>query len=128
MISLELIGLRQESYEIGSEENAEQYNIWLPEPVFPGFRACTTQLFWRLNDLSMAILEALIMSLDLNEQESTAIKKLHAGHNNQLRLLHYPPIPNEMLKQDGLTRLGEHADWRYVTTCLLHQLFLRTCD
>ena len=102
----------QESYEIGSEENAEQYNIWLPESVFPGFRTFTTQLFWRLSETSMAILDALIMSLGLNVQEAAEIRKLHSGHNNQLRLLHYPPLSGEMLNRTDLTRLGEHTDWR----------------
>ena len=60
----------------------------------------------------MAILDALIMSLDLDDQEAANIRRLHSGHNNQLRLLHYPPIPREMLGRTDLTRLGEHTDRR----------------
>ena len=105
----------QESYEVGSEENLEQYNIWLPEAVLPGFRDFTTQLFWRLNETSMAILDTLIMSLKLSEEEGAYVRKLHSGHNNQLRLLHYPPVPRDLLENRTQSRLGAHTDWRYVT-------------
>lgn len=102
----------QESYEVGSEENKVQYNIWLPEDVLPGFRSFTTELFWELNKTSNAILEALIMSLDLTDSEADSVRALHRGHDNQLRLLHYPAISSEMLKQKDVGRLGAHSDWR----------------
>ncbi|OCL06357.1 putative leucoanthocyanidin dioxygenase [Glonium stellatum] len=105
----------KESYEIGSEENSVQYNIWLPEEVFPGFRHFTTQFFWELNKTANAILEALIMSLDLTEEEAHSIRALHTGHDNQLRLLHYPPIASEMLKDKDMSRLGAHTDWSTFT-------------
>ena len=60
----------------------------------------------------MAILEALMLSIGLSEQEAVTLRELHSGHNNQLRLSHYPPVPKEMSKIDYLTRLGEHSDLR----------------
>jgi isopenicillin N synthase-like dioxygenase len=89
-----------------------QYNIWLPEDVFPGFRQFTTKLFWDLNKTANAILDAFIMSLDLTEKEADSVRALHTGHDNQLRLLHYPPISSEMLKDKDIGRLGAHTDWR----------------
>jgi isopenicillin N synthase-like dioxygenase len=101
----------KESYEIGSEANAVQYNIWLPEHVLPGFRRFTTDLFWELHKTAQALLDALIMSLELTQKEAEGIRSLLTGHENQLRLLHYPPVPNTT--QD-FSRLGSHTDWRYV--------------
>ncbi|KAH8701528.1 putative leucoanthocyanidin dioxygenase [Talaromyces proteolyticus] len=106
----------KESYEIGSEENRIQYNIWLPEDVFPGFRHFTIELFWTLNKTTNAILDALIMSLNLSEQEANSVRALHTGHDNQLRLLHYPSISGEMLaKEKDIGRLGAHTDWSTFT-------------
>lgn len=107
--------LIQESYEIGSEENKIQYNIWLPEDVLPGFRSFMMEFYWTVNKAASAILEAIIMSLNLTEEEAESVRKLHTGHDNQLRLLHYPPISPEMLKNEDVGRLGAHTDFRYTT-------------
>ena len=109
----------QESFEVGSEENLEQYNIWLPDDVLPGFRPFATDLFWKLYKTSMAILDAFIMSIDLNQQEAESLRKLHSGHNNQVRFLHYPPIPTEAFANKDLSRFFAHTDWRFVCTSIL---------
>lgn len=105
----------KESYEIGSEENRVQYNIWLPEDTLPGFRHFIIGLFWELNKTAQLILEALIESLNLPNAEANAVRALHTGHDNQLRLLHYPPITDAMIGHENLGRLGAHTDWRFVT-------------
>ncbi|PVH90423.1 putative leucoanthocyanidin dioxygenase, partial [Periconia macrospinosa] len=105
----------KESYEIGSEQNRVQYNIWLPENILPGFRDLTTRLFWELNKTSQLILEALIESLRLPDAEANAVRALHSGHDNQLRLLHYPPIVDAMIDDESIGRLGAHTDWSTFT-------------
>jgi isopenicillin N synthase-like dioxygenase len=102
----------KESYEIGSHDNKVEYNIWLPEGVFPGFREWSLGLYWELQKTAMAILEALIMSLDLEAGEQESVRRLFSGHDNQLRLLHYPPVERGHLNiaTDG-HRLGAHTDW-----------------
>ncbi|KAJ8069313.1 hypothetical protein OCU04_002970 [Sclerotinia nivalis] len=105
----------KESYEIGSEDNSAQYNIWLPEEILPGFRNDTLKLYWMLNNTANAILDALIMSLGLTESEAENIRNLHNGHENQLRFLHYPPISSEMLGNTNIGRLGAHTDWGLFT-------------
>lgn len=102
----------KESYEIGSDENKVNYNIWLPEDVFPGFRAWGLKFYWELHRTAMAILEALMMSLELDESEKDKLRALHTGHDHQLRLLHYPPIDEARLKDQYASRLGAHTDWR----------------
>ncbi|KAF2785925.1 putative leucoanthocyanidin dioxygenase [Melanomma pulvis-pyrius CBS 109.77] len=105
----------KESYEIGSEENKIQYNIWLPEEVFPGFREFTTKFYWELNKTAMFILDALILSLEFTEDEANNVRALHSGHDNQLRLLHYPPIESGRLEDQYASRLGAHTDWSAFT-------------
>lgn len=102
----------KESYEIGSEKNRVQYNIWLPEETLPGFRDFTTHLFWELNKTAQLILDALIEALGLPDSEAKAVRALHTGHDNQLRLLHYPPITDAMIGDKSVGRLGAHTDWR----------------
>ena len=60
----------------------------------------------------MAILEALILGLELSEGEAGYLRSIHSGHNNQLRLLHYPSISPEVLENKNMSRLGEHKDVR----------------
>lgn len=53
----------KESYEIGSDDNKINYNIWLSHDMFPGFRAWALGFYWELRKTAMAILKALMMSL-----------------------------------------------------------------
>ena len=75
-----------------------------------------TKFYWELNKSAMSILEALISSIDLTEDEASNVRKLHTGHDNQLRLLHYPPIADDRLNDKRASRLGAHTDWRYILT------------
>ena len=99
----------QETYEIGSDENLEQYNIWLPEDVLPGFRSFSLELYWKLHETAGALLNALIASLGLSKAEANYVKGLYSGHDNQLRYLHYPEVERNV-EQDR-SRLGAHCDW-----------------
>lgn len=89
-----------------------QYNIWLPENTLPGFRGFMTDFFWELHRFSSTILQCLALGLGLEDAEIETWRKLHTGHDDQLRLLHYPPIAPEILKRGNLGRLGSHTDWR----------------
>ena len=103
-ISISLIWLNgrrlliQESYEIGSEDNSSQQNIWLPEDVLPGFRSFMNKFYWHLEKCARRILEAISLALNLTPADKDYLFDLHSGHNNQLRLLHYPPISTEKLR------------------------------
>ncbi|RDL37695.1 Clavaminate synthase-like protein [Venustampulla echinocandica] len=103
----------KESYEVGSEENAEQPNIWLPEPVLPGFREFMTSFYWQCSKASREVLTAIAAGMGLKVPES--LLKFHSGHNNQLRLLHYPPIPAAHLESGSHARMPAHSDWGSIT-------------
>ena len=106
----------KESYEVGSESNERHYNIWLPESVLPGFRAFSLDLFWRLNALGETILGALAIGLGLTAEETRYLtKELRSGHNNQLRYLHYPAVPREMVDREMVARMPAHTDWSMMT-------------
>ena len=102
-----------ETYEVGDESNPIHGNIWLPDDVLPGFREFSTKLFWQLRDCAWMILEALMMSLDLPEEECKSLRKLHPEYGGQLRYAHYPPVSVEALNREEVGRLSEHTDFRY---------------
>lgn len=58
------------------------------------------------------ILRTLAVGLDLDEDH---LLTQHSGHNNQLRLLHYPAIPAEAIETDRAARCPAHTDWSSIT-------------
>ena len=83
-------------------------NIWLPEDVLPGFRQACMDFYWvRANlrgrcrgliwtrlpqtchETELQILRAITVALGISEDH---LVKYHKGHDNQLRLLHYPRL------------------------------------
>ncbi|CAG8983073.1 hypothetical protein HYALB_00006101 [Hymenoscyphus albidus] len=103
----------KESYEIGSEENEEQPNVWLPEKVFPNFRKFFMDFYWKCSATSQEILKAI--GTGMHSKDPEFLLKYHSGHNNQLRLLHYPPIPAAQLESEASARMPAHSDWGSIT-------------
>ena len=101
----------KESYDIGSEENKVDYNIWLPEAILPGFREYETELFWQLHEVSARILDALLMGLEIDEGAAESFKYIHDGHNTQMRLYQYPQINREDIDIKFQIRLPPHTDF-----------------
>lgn len=110
-----LINIRQESYEVGSEHNSAQPNIWLPEETLPGYREFSTKFYWELNKAAQTILEAISFGLSLPNDEKNDFLQLHSGHNNQLRYLHYPPVETEKIERKVIGRMPAHQDWSSFT-------------
>lgn len=97
-----------------------------------------TDFYWEVNRLADTTLDMLISSLELTSDEADQIKSIHLGHNNQLRLAHYPPCPsnndshnssNEIARGDrgdingnNIWRLGPHTDWSSFTFLFQHEL------
>lgn len=99
----------QETYEVGSEHNLENYNIWLPDGLVPGFQETTISSYWRLYEFTRSLLEALVLGAGLLDKERKYVLDLHTGLDSSLRLLHYPPIQD--LQQADNSRLGPQTDW-----------------
>ncbi|KAI0108149.1 Clavaminate synthase-like protein [Daldinia grandis] len=101
----------KESYEIGSEDNPVQQNIWLPDFILPDFRSRMTDLYKRLSGVSEILLKAISVGLGLDAQEHAALSELISYQHCQLRLLHYPAISKGRLQNDLIARLPSHTDW-----------------
>ncbi|KAI1274091.1 hypothetical protein F5Y07DRAFT_374543 [Xylaria sp. FL0933] len=103
----------KESYEIGSEDFAQQPNVWLPSDVLPGFREFTTMFYWRCFDVARELLRALALGIGLDDEDF--FLRFHSGVNNQLRLLHYPPVEVQKVVMGEVARMPAHSDWGTIT-------------
>jgi isopenicillin N synthase-like dioxygenase len=72
-----------------------------------------TRFYWECFAVASDIMRALAFGIGL-EDEDHLLKK-HSGHNNQLRLLHYPSIPAEALENKAVERMSAHSDWSSMT-------------
>ncbi|KAK9418794.1 hypothetical protein SUNI508_07814 [Seiridium unicorne] len=105
----------KESYEIGSEDDPVQQNIWLPEDVLPHFKEYMNGLYKRLVGVSQVVLDAISLGFGLDDEANRALNKLMSDCHCQLRLLHYPAISKEKLQKELLARLPAHHDWGTLT-------------
>ncbi|KAE8315034.1 hypothetical protein BDV41DRAFT_532731 [Aspergillus transmontanensis] len=103
----------KEVYDIGSDENTEQPNQWIPDEALPGFRTFMIKFYWECWAVGEELLRALAIGLNL-EDDSYLVDK-HSGHGNQLRLLHYLPVPAEDLEKERTARCPAHTDWSSLT-------------
>ena len=55
------------------------------------------------------------IALGIGLEDENFFRPAHTGHNNQLRLLHYPPVPAELIESKRATRLDAHSDWPSIT-------------
>ncbi|ESZ99278.1 hypothetical protein SBOR_0319 [Sclerotinia borealis F-4128] len=111
----QLRGVRdvKESYEIGSEQNPSQPNIWLPDSTLPHFHPFMQSFYHLLSSTAHEILLALGAGLEL--RDPSFIANFHSGHGNQLRLLHYPPIRASEVESGLAVRMPAHSDWGSIT-------------
>lgn len=87
-------------------------NVWLPESVLPEWRPFMTSFYWTCWEAAKTILTALAVGLDV---DSKALLEPHSGHHNQLRLLHYPPLPAKAVESGQFARMPAHTDWSTIT-------------
>ncbi|KAM3079194.1 hypothetical protein ACMFMF_004120 [Clarireedia jacksonii] len=103
----------KESYEIGSPHNPDQPNIWLPSSLLPDFQPFMLALYDRLFLTAREILLAIGTGLEL--KDPAFLRDFHSGVNNQLRLLHYPPVLAREIEDGEKVRLPAHTDWGSIT-------------
>ena len=66
-----------------------------------------------LSDTSLSILHAIGLGLGLTDP--SYLLQFHSGINNQLRLLHYPPVPAKEVEEGRSARMEAHTDWGSIT-------------
>lgn len=81
--------------------------------MLPGFRDFTSSFYWNCNTLAVELIRAL--SHGLHVPDPDYLLQFHSGHNNQLRLLHYPPIPAANIEDMSTARMPAHTDWGTIT-------------
>jgi isopenicillin N synthase-like dioxygenase len=72
-----------------------------------------TQFYWICFNAASDILRALALGLGIDEEDH--LLRLHSGHYNQLRLLHYPPVPARAIEEGAMARMPAHTDWSSMT-------------
>lgn len=72
-----------------------------------------TRFYWHCDRVGKEVFQALAVGLNLEDAEYLARK--HSGNANQLRLLHYLPVPAEDLENDRVSRCAAHTDWSSIT-------------
>lgn len=83
--------------------------------MLPGYRAFALALYDDLHGAAMRVLEALCAALALSDADRARLVRLHSGQNNQLRLLHYPPVERARLAAKVIGRMPPHQDWSSFT-------------
>jgi isopenicillin N synthase-like dioxygenase len=72
-----------------------------------------TKFYWECDRVGREILQAI--ALGLNLEDIDYLTRKHGGHDNQLRLLHYLPVPAEDLESERVSRCAAHTDWSSIT-------------
>lgn len=72
-----------------------------------------TDFYWECHKTAMSIMSAMALGVGLEDEKHFV--PTHPGHNNQLRLLHYPPVPAVSIESQNSTRMGAHSDWGSIT-------------
>lgn len=89
-----------------------QPNIWLPEDKLPGFRGFMEKYFVECASLIHSILDALSLTLNV---PTPGLSPTHSQSLFQLRLLHYPSINAEQLRNNERSRINAHSDFGTLT-------------
>lgn len=106
----------KEFWHIGQEHVAPEHralyqpNAWLDHPEVAKFREATLALYAALEGTALAMLEALALYLELPLDWFSSMAR---GGNSVLRLIHYPPVPDDA--PPGAVRAAAHEDINLVT-------------
>ncbi|CAL1701221.1 unnamed protein product [Somion occarium] len=106
----------KESMEIGRDWDKTWKNRWPEEKLVPQFKPTMLSFFQTCHELHVLVMRAIALGLDL--EENFFDDQINEQFHN-LRLLSYPSIRTNLLRQEGQARAGAHSD--YGTLTLLFQ-------
>lgn len=86
-------------------------NLWPEESQVPGFRSTLSELYSRLDELALQLLEALSVYMHL---EPDTFPDMARHGNSILRVLHYPALAEGDYKT-GAVRAAAHEDINLIT-------------
>jgi isopenicillin N synthase-like dioxygenase len=102
----------KESYEMGNEGGGDMHNIWPADDVIPGFREFFIRFFNVCYGMEVNLLRAIAVGMGL---EDNFFIDYHANKNNNIRLLHYPPVEEQLLATGKVDSIGTHTDFGTLT-------------
>lgn len=102
----------KESFEMGREDDELTPNVWLPEEILPGFRKFFNHFYETCYDIELSLLRAIALGMGLSED---FFLHYHTKKDNQVRLLHYPPVEAELLRNGSMERIAAHSDFGTLT-------------
>lgn len=94
---------------MGSDNNPDQPNIWIPESILPGYRDFISHFYAECWKTSQLVLRALALGLGLSDE--SFLLSLHDEKENELSFRHYPSIHESKVKSGEMDRLGAHTDF-----------------
>ncbi|KAK6069831.1 hypothetical protein SCUP515_08844 [Seiridium cupressi] len=109
----------KEHIDIGSEEEKVHHNLWIKEDALPGFRSYSVDLYSELERLSSAVLDAMLLGLEVDKKATDYIRKVHTAQQNGLRYIHYPSMRESAIDRSSTTWCPAHTD--FTTFTLLFQ-------
>ncbi|KAG8871441.1 hypothetical protein FRC20_010549 [Serendipita sp. 405] len=87
-------------------------NQWPQESLAPGFKTTFLDFFRTCHELHVEVMRSIALGLQL--EESFFDQRIDGQYHN-LRLLNYPSIRTELLKEEGQARAGAHSDYGTLT-------------
>ncbi|KAL4966709.1 isopenicillin N synthase family dioxygenase [Aspergillus stella-maris] len=102
----------KEHFDIGPAGDEEFQNKWPEEQTLPVFREAMNSYFDRSQAITLELLEALALAMDV--PTDTFVKLCH-GHASELRLNHYPSIPVQTIEEGKTSRIWPHTDFGIIT-------------
>ncbi|KAL6237455.1 hypothetical protein BDW75DRAFT_228650 [Aspergillus navahoensis] len=84
----------------------------IPEESLPGFRGFFAKFFNTCSDLQTLMLRLVAVGMGLDEG---FFLQYHSERTNQCRLLHYPPVEEELLRAGKAERIAAHTDFGTMT-------------
>jgi len=106
----------KETMEIGREGVEGLPNRWPDHLDDEGkhFKRVMLDFFATCKDLHMQLMRAIALGLGLPDEHF--FDEFTDGGDNNLRLLHYPPVPKSIFRDNpGQVRAGEHSDYGSLT-------------
>jgi len=91
-------------------------NQWPAKDALPGFKEGMQRYFDQLGELGFVLMSAMARSLGLKSY----FQEMFHSPNQQILLLHYPPLPEEHRKNNNVEYwgVGKHTDYGILTILL----------
>ncbi|RDW69675.1 clavaminate synthase-like protein [Coleophoma cylindrospora] len=102
----------KEHFDIGPSGDTEFPNKWPNDKLIPGFRPWIESYFDRSQQITLELMEALEIAMQL--PKGAFVEKCQ-GHASELRLNHYPGISVKTLEEGQTSRIWPHTDFGIIT-------------